>query len=294
MLDNDLKYYYKSSETFKNELDNVHGFVLKNYQIGMHMQEFFEINIVTSGNGTHYIEENCIDAETGDVFIIPPKVRHGYTGGEGFDVFHLLLSDKFIEKNMNELQMLPSFFILFTAEPLVRAKTEVALHLRLKKAQFNEVKIFLDRMLNFVKTTDPFSCILRSGIALAIISLFCSAYTENNEGDINKSSDTQFMNAISYIHENYEKKITIETLARKACLSRSSLVQRFKKICKMTPLEYITGRRIKAAEYMLLNTKFSLVDIAEKCGFYDVAHFSRSFVKHNAITPSAYRKNADK
>ena len=119
----------------------------------------------------------------------------------------------------------------------------------------------------------------------------CKAYTENNKLNIRKNSDSLFVNAISYIHENYHKKITIDELAKISHLSRSSFVHKFKEICKMTPLEYITKRRIESAEYMLLNTKFSLLDIAFKCGFYDAAHFFRTFSAYKGISPSAYRKN---
>lgn len=290
LLYNDPKYFFTNKETFINDLDNVNTFVMKNYEIGMHMQEFFELNIITNGKGKHYIEENIVDAEIGDVFIIPPNVSHGYTGGEGFDVFHVLLNDKFIEKNMNELQMLPSFFILFTAEPLIRAKTERALHLKLNGEQFKIVHNMLNQALTFIDRTVSFNSVVRCGFALALIAFLCKAYTENNNLKIESSTDTGLLKAISYIHENYHKKLTIDELSEIAHISRSSFVHKFKEICKMTPLDYITQRRIDAAEYMLFNTKFSLMDIAFKCGFYDAAHFSRTFVRAKGKTPAEYRK----
>jgi AraC family L-rhamnose operon transcriptional activator RhaR/AraC family L-rhamnose operon regulatory protein RhaS len=290
-LPNENKYFWSGKSTFRNDLDNVHIFVMKNYKIGMHIQEFFEINIITRGKGVHYIEENAVEASVGDVYIIPPMVRHGYTGGEGFDVFHVLLSDKFIGKNINELQMLPSFFMLFTAEPLLRAKNDDALRLQLTDEQFAEVEAMLYRALKYREYKDIFGEIYRSGFAIEFVSLLCKAYTENNKLNIRKNSDSLFVNAISYIHENYHKKITIDELAKISHLSRSSFVHKFKEICKMTPLEYITKRRIEASEYMLLNTKLSLSDVAFKCGFYDAAHFFRTFSACRGISPSVFRKN---
>lgn len=294
-LDNNVKYSFTSEETFRNELDNVHSFVMKNYKIGMHVQDFFEINIITKGRGKHYFEDNVVDAEIGDVFIIPPTVEHGYVGGEGFDVFHVLLSDRFIEKNMNELQMLPSFFTLFSAEPLIRAKTKIPLHLKLTKSQFEIIYGMLHQTLGFVSYRISFDCLVRSSLAMSVIALLCKSYTENNEltagTDAEKDNDEAFMKAISYIHENYQKKITIDELASISCMSRSTFVRKFRKICKTSPLDYVTWRRIKAAEYMLLNTKYSILDVAFKCGFYDAAHFYRTFLEHKGISPSAYRKN---
>lgn len=292
LLHNNDVYYYKSSYMFHSEVDNVRAFVMKNYEIGMHMQEFFEINIITRGMGKHYISNNCIDAKMGDVFIIPPNASHGYTGGEGFDVLHVLVSNKFIEKNMSDFQMLPSFSALFSAEPLLRAKSDKALHLKLTERQFGDIKPILTQALKYDKSRTVFHSLILNGSALAIISLLCRAYTENSENYSASGGDKSFINAISYIHEHYHEKITIDELARIACLSRSSFVRKFKKICGMTPLDYITKRRIEVAEYMLLNTNFPLLDIAYKSGFYDAAHFSRAFIRYKGVSPYVYKKKA--
>lgn len=295
-LPDESKYYWSGKITFRNDLDNVHVFVMKNYKIGMHVQDFFEINIITRGSGVHYIEDTPKSAEVGDVFIIPPLVRHGYKGGEGFDVFHVLVSDKFIEKNLNELQMLPSFFRLFTDEPLLKAQAKSIddMCLKLTEEQFSLVREMLGRALEHRDYTDIFAGIFRSGFATSLIALLCKAHTENNNANVGNIADSLFANAISHIHENYHQKITIDELAKISHLSRSSFVHKFKAVCKVTPLEYITKRRIEAAEYMLLNTKFSLLDIAFKCGFYDAAHFSRAFLAHNGISPASFRKNGGK
>ena len=74
-IEKDQIFYYMSKDTFKSEIDDVHAFPRPNFECGMHMQEFFEINIITRGSGRHYIEDNCIETRVGDVFIIPPKVN---------------------------------------------------------------------------------------------------------------------------------------------------------------------------------------------------------------------------
>ena len=99
-LPNDKIYRYKVDGRFTDDLPGVTAYVMRDYSIGMHIQDFFEINIVTRGYGMHYIGEGCAAASVGDVFIIPPHVRHGYTGGKGFDVSHFIVSDGFIKHNI--------------------------------------------------------------------------------------------------------------------------------------------------------------------------------------------------
>ena len=290
-LENHPKFYYESKDTFKSEIDNVHAFPRSDFETGMHMQEFFEINIITKGNGTHYIEDGCIETKTGDVFVIPPKVRHGYVGGRGFDVFHILVSNKFIQKNMGDLRMIPSFFTLFNAEPILRGKAKEALHLRLSEPQFEDLNKILVQTLEFRNQHDPFHCLARSGIIMMLISFLCKVYTENSNLSLEGMSESNeaLLKVISYIHENYSEKITIESLSKIACLSRSTFIRKFTDVCNMPPSDYIINCRLEAAKYMLLNTSYTLIDIAFKCGFFDAAHLSHTFKKINGITPAEYK-----
>lgn len=292
-IEKDQIFYYLSKDTFKSEIDDVHAFPRPNFECGMHMQEFFEINIITRGSGRHYIEDNCIETRVGDVFIIPPKVKHGFKGG-GLDVFHVLISDRFMNKNMSDLQLIPSFYTLFAAEPLMRGKGNNVLYLRLEKAQFDELNEILKIALACRNQLDAFDCLSRKGFVLLLISFLCRIYSRNSDSAVNRGENTDeaFLNAISYIHEHYFEKISVDTLAKIANLSRSTFLRKFNEVCKIPPSEYIINRRLEVAEYMLLNTGDSILNIAFKCGFYDAAHFSRLFLKSKGITPSQYRNSA--
>lgn len=286
--------YYKSNDTFRSEIDDVHAFPRPNFECGMHMQEFFEINIITRGNGKHCIEDNSIQTQKGDVFIIPPMVKHGFESVAGLDVFHVLISDRFINKNMSDLQLIPSFFMLFAAEPLMRGRGENVFHLRLNEEQFCSLNEILDIALGCRNQLDPFDCLSRKGFVMLLISFLCRIYSQNSDFDKhgNNNTDAAFLNAISYIHEHYYEKISVDTLAKIANLSRSTFLRKFTDVCKMPPSEYVINRRIEASEYMLLNTSDSILNISFKCGFYDAAHFSRIFCRKRGLSPSAFRKKA--
>ena len=45
----------------------------------MHTHNFYELNIVISGDGTHHMNTSSCRITTGDVFIMPPGISHGYT-----------------------------------------------------------------------------------------------------------------------------------------------------------------------------------------------------------------------
>ena len=79
----------------------------------MHRHDFYELNIVVSGEGRHYIENNSVNATRGCVFVLPPNISHGYYTNGDFELFHLALSDSFMNKFSNELSSLPGFSTLF-------------------------------------------------------------------------------------------------------------------------------------------------------------------------------------
>ena len=287
-------YYYTQKRVFGDEPDNVHAFVMRGYNIGMHVQEFHEINIVISGSGKHYIEENCLEATVGDIFIIPPEVRHAYVGASDFDVFHVLIHRRFIEKHSADFQALESYFDLFSAEPIMRTKSKKPLHLRLSDERFKKVRALLSQMEEYPDTTLASDCLAKSGLTIVLISMLCKAYSEsesknNPDGKIHHA-DECFMKAISKIHESYKEKLTVSELAKIANLSRSAFVRRFTELCKLPPSEYLTRRRLEVAEYMLLHSAASVAEIAFETGFYDASHLNKSFIAQNGISPTAFRK----
>lgn len=285
-------FYYYHYEFFQNDLDITRVFVEKNYKTDMHQQEFYEINIITNGKGIHFIEENEVPAIVGDVFIIPPNVTHGYIGGEGFDVYHILISDKFIKKFITDLQQLPNFFTLFAAEPIMRTSTKQPLYLSLNKEQFTEVNKILNELLRYEKIFDSTSNVIRTNLCMVFISTLCKIYSEVSETreNIINNYDEYFMESISYIHQNYHQKISINDLCEIAHLSRSSYIRKFKEICKIPPSNYIVKQRIQAAKNMLITTNFSIIEIAFRTGFYDTSHFAKAFEAETKVSPAIYRK----
>lgn len=293
-LDKNAEYNYYHWQFFKNHLNITRSFIDKNYNIGMHEQEFYEVNIIVKGKGMHYILNNKISTKVGDVFVIPPHTPHGYQGGEGFDVFHLLLSDDFINKHFTDLQQLPSFSTLFSAEPLMRTSTSKTLHLSLTKNQFKHANKLLGELLSLQDLNNPYECLKSTNLTMILLTYFCEVYSNNFSQAKNLTKDQYFMSTLSYIHEHYHEKISLTKLVELSQMSRSSYINKFKKICNMSPVSYLNKTRIKAAENLLLNTSIPIAEIAFKTGFYDCAHFTKMFVSEKNITPFNYRKSNNK
>ena len=291
-LSKNQHYQFTNAQTFADTPKYARGFIEHDYSIGMHTQDFFEINIILSGNGMHYIENRRIPAKCGDVFIIPPDTAHGYVGEKNFDVYHLLLSQRFMQKYTADLQKLPSFFVLFKAEPLIRPECATLFYLQLTPTQFKKIEELLQSIKTHSEIDTAFASVICNNLAVILITSFCEIYTENTDTIHHQGTqyDVAFANALAFIYERYCERISIMDLAKIAQLSRSSFIQKFKAICKMPPAKFILQQRIESAKHLLVHTDISIADIASKTGFYDSSHFIKAFTTEVKTTPNIYRK----
>jgi AraC-like DNA-binding protein len=98
---------------------------------------------------------------------------------------------------------------------------------------------------------------------------------------------------VAYVLENFAEEIRLEDLAGEAGLSRFNFCRKFHRECGVSPMRWLWNfRTILAAEFIALDPRWSLTDIAFSCGFTSSAHFSRSFRAMYQQSPSAYKKAA--
>lgn len=95
---------------------------------------------------------------------------------------------------------------------------------------------------------------------------------------------------INYIREHLTERITVETLTRKAYLSRNLFFKWFKEQFGLSPVDYINKERIKLAKILLKDRTQKLANISAQCGFTDTNYFVRLFKKAEGVTPGRYQQ----
>ena len=98
--------------------------------------------------------------------------------------------------------------------------------------------------------------------------------------------------AVSYITSHYSAAVTNEHLAQLCGLSVTHLRRLFREQYGITPLQYREEIRMDWAVKLLESRMFTMTEIAEKLGYSDVYHFSKSVKKHKGFPPSHFQKNA--
>ncbi len=92
-----------------------------------------------------------------------------------------------------------------------------------------------------------------------------------------------------YIHDNFDKKITLAEISELVNMTPVSFNRFIKKRTGNTFINYVNNTRISYATRMLLETDLTIGEICYKCGFNNIANFNRIFKKAKNSTPSKFR-----
>ncbi|WP_077616993.1 response regulator [Bacillus sinesaloumensis] len=99
---------------------------------------------------------------------------------------------------------------------------------------------------------------------------------------------TLLLKAKEFLDKNYEKSISLDTVAEQVGISSYYLSKLFKERFQHTIIEYLTNIRLEKAKELLLS-RVSLKEIALSIGYKDPNYFSRVFKKELGMSPSEYR-----
>ena len=124
------------------------------------------------------------------------------------------------------------------------------------------------------------------GILYVLLSAFFRQATPRVTG-----GDDRIQHSLSYIRHHLGDKLSIDELAREACLSKDHFIRLFRQETGETPAQCVIMRRMEMAEMLLVTTDMPVKAIADRLGFSDPSYFCRTFRRVIGITPQQYREN---
>lgn len=283
-----IAFHCSEKENFSDGY-SASAFTYTDYSIALHTHDFYEINIVLGGTGTHRISSGSFEVVAGDVFVIPPSVAHAYIDTTNLEVYHVLLKKSFIDENREETEKVDGFLAFTEIEPLLRSNFSESLFLHLNSLQSEQVKndiLILDN--NGSYPWEKYSLMKYHTVwkMLYWFSALLSEQLKNEKNPSNEKYKMQIISALEYIHKNYSEKITVDTLCKITYLSRSTFQRSFKEICGVPPMEYLNKYRCERAMKLSETSSASKTEIAHSCGFYDLSHMERMIAKfkNNGMT----------
>ena len=94
---------------------------------------------------------------------------------------------------------------------------------------------------------------------------------------------------VAHVEKNYTQDISIKTIACDLNINAAYLGQLFKSETGQLFSAFLNKTRIENAQKLLLNTRLSLNEISQQCGYTNISYFYNIFKKFTGKTPTQYR-----
>jgi AraC family transcriptional regulator, arabinose operon regulatory protein len=98
--------------------------------------------------------------------------------------------------------------------------------------------------------------------------------------------------AIVFMDQHFWRNPRLADVAKAAHLAPNYFHRKFKSLFGITPFGYMLDRRLNLGRQLLRSTDLPLAKIAERSGFSDEFHFSKTFKKRCRLSPKEFRRRA--
>lgn len=248
-----------------------------------HWHTALEIIMPVENNYVAHILSETYVLEPGDIFIIPAGTIHSLQAPpEGSRLIFIF--------ELNLLSQLPGYHYIqsLLSQPMkISYDDDPDYYVSEAKLILQLAEYYWSRSIT--KEMKLYACLLS----------FFANVGEKNFGAVPASAGTssiknssvvrQLTMALDYIDEHYSESITLEQAAQIAGFSKFYFTRLFKEYTNHTFYEYLTEKRIRAAEQMLLVPKFPVTEVSIQAGFSSLSSFNRTFKRSKGCSPTEYR-----
>jgi AraC-like DNA-binding protein len=125
---------------------------------------------------------------------------------------------------------------------------------------------------------------------IEVVRRYLESLTGEDRGWLAGLRDPMTGHALALLHNRPADPWSLERLARKIGVSRSSLADRFSGLVGQPPMRYLTRWRIQLACRMLCDDAAKLSAVALDVGYQSEAAFSRAFKAVVGTSPATWRR----
>ena len=245
-----------------------------------HSHTFFEIFYIVSGSLIHCYNGQKQILNSGDVVILRPNIdTHYFEEIKNNPVLHrdILINEDMFKKLCDFLSPKLYEYINEKSYPICATLTNE--HLSFFEGRLSKIK-----MDSYYESYCP-------PTYMATLSMLLAEISENrlNSQQQNYSWVDRLINVLSTVH-HFQIPLN-ELLRQHFHYELSYMCKSFKKQTGKTMSQYFTSMKLTYAKTLLASTDYSVIKIAETCGFNNLSHFYHSFKRMFGITPLDFRSS---
>ena len=262
-----------------------------------HKHDFVQVWYCHKGSYFHQVEDQVYECTAGSVILLPVGTAHKFWVEKEVDLMRLDIRMDLLDME-NPGQYRNSTVNLFLTDFFDELKLSFSYYKVLSKdSQLIWEQIFCwFAMLSFA----PGNEVSTETIRQKTEELFSvEEYAAGNvcwekAQRLVQTRICPIIRIVNYLNKHYPEKITDEVLLQEGNISRAVMYRYFKRVMKDTYASFLQYLRSRHAHVCMRETLYTLSDIAELCGFYDVYHMSRVYAKCTGATLSKQRINIER
>lgn len=247
----------------------------------IHYHENFELLYILNGTVTLTIEEDNYFLKSKDLVIVNHNRNHSYSGSKVIFVVRIIISYSKVR------ELLSNDMALFWCNSSIE-----------KGESYEELRRIIDQILNQHVIETKGTCIYKLSLYYRLLHVITKNFlltTEDIKYEIEKkSSDDRMQEILQYIRTNYQNSVSLQELANHLFLTPTYISKYIKKKCNVNFLELVNSVRLTHSMVGLLYSDSSIMKVAMDNGFASVASYNKIFKEAYSMTPSQFRKNANK
>lgn len=256
---------------------------------------FFELVLIQAGEGTQCIQYNEFPYKKGSIFLLPPLKCHSFHIQTPTRFIFLKFSSDFFQSSSSSAPSLSEWFkeaayILSTYNQL---PGEI-IHSELDRQHlYALIGLIRTENRNFGIGSDA----LIKSLMTSILEILLRNIKRNStfESSLSGDQDDRATRLLSFINEHIGEPhlLKVEHLAQTFALSPTYLSEFFRKKVNMSLREYVIKAKLKWVEIRLLNSDYTLTEIADELSFTDVSHLSKTFKRYTGMSIREFKKQGE-
>ena len=250
--------------------------------LDLHLVEFYMIILITEGSGSHTIDFTEYHYQAGTLLTIRKDQIHRFHQNTTAKGVLILFTDDFLVSYLEKLEALKSLQLF--NEILGTPKFQ------LSEVQMTEVINLIERIKSeYFQTNDDYSLgIIRSELHILIAKLF-RIKAQSTPSIQGRKYLSQFIAFQQLVEVQAHRHLKVKEYASELGISTKTLNNITKSIVNRSAKEFIDDISIKQIKRLLINTDYSIKEIAHQSGFDERSNFHNYFKKLMHITPEQFR-----
>lgn len=150
-----------------------------------------------------------------------------------------------------------------------------------------KMDIYLRELLQETSSQIEFYQEISQGLVSALLVLVMRLIRINPEDEAALSQECQKIK--EYLDQNFTSPITLDSLSETVYISKHYLSHLFKEQTGVSPIKYLTSKRMEKACELLSETELPVSEVSKAVGYENPLYFSQVFKRVYGVSPVKYR-----